>query len=554
SSGTLLIDLPNPNSHKPGTKNGGISLGEQSFVIFDGSAGTIQIDDTLVMNNNQVLVGSGVSIHVKGERFGLPATYTTPQTRPRLLGADDDVDTIVLPLERGAVIGLDLVGGRNGITGDGASDALITLNRISGANYVEGELSGNGIYLKNLADGFVITSNVLEGNDRAGLYVEGSFPVGISYNTLRENGTGMHFSTDVEGSITENTIEENRQYGIRVFGDVHGDIANNTIIENEQTGIMVAETVFGSIRNNQAMKNGRHAIHVEGDVLGEVRDNILEDNHYYGVLIGGDVGGDILRNIATDNGGGLSVGGDVMGNIKDNQALENNGDALRTNGDVFGSVMSNSVLGNGGDGIKLLGTVHGSIALNTSSENDGDGIHAEMGIKGDVINNTTLSNGSNGIEVWPFIGGQVAHNDAHHNGKNGIEVVNVAGDIIRNRVNDNGRKRYSTGASGLSIAGGFGGEVAENEARNNYSEGILLIVQPQEQVIARDNLLVGNNRMRHEFMVEKWGNSSGPVFVTLIDNTSRNDLGGGTGYDYRHELYSEIRLIDGGGNFGLIEP
>ncbi len=484
-------------------------LGEYSLVAIDGSAGDIELTQPLVMNNYQMLIGSGITLDVKGAETGLPAVYVVPGTDARLVGTNSSEDVIVLPKERGIVVGLDIEGGRNGIAGEGASDFAILGSHISGAHsntypdgrngsyvYSDGGTSGNGISLRHSQGESVIVGNWLESNDSSGLFMfhppasGGQLAMDLVGNISTGNGqagfliggdmdgnvTGNYFADNhaqglivgnFSGNIVENEFVENGSSALLAWGNVTGDIADNSLRENHGEGILVNGNVQGNITRNDSNRNEGDGIRVTGDIIGDIVENDLSRNVGGGFLVDGNVTGRVSENSANKNSTrGISVTGDLIGTIAENTIWENGASGIEVQGVVQGSVVDNYVRGNEGSGILLANGITGDFSNNESVRNVGDGIEIQGHVAGILFGNITSRNQSDGIIVYGEVGGDVIDNFSERNGLSGIEIRgDVEGDIRGNTSRRNNQ-------DGITIMTNVRGDVAENIVSENRGNGI----------------------------------------------------------------------------------
>ncbi|MCA9108703.1 MAG: right-handed parallel beta-helix repeat-containing protein [Planctomycetaceae bacterium] len=556
----LAVAEIDADTQNPGALISG--LGEYSIVTLSGSAGDFQLTEPFAMNNHQALLGGGTEYLVKGKELNQLAVYRVPGTRPRLLGPGGSADTVTLPRMRGVVSGLDIIGGRNGLAGDGVSHATIVGNHISDAVASEPYVTGHGIYLRNAQDTISMFDNVLEANESSGLFVDTSasqasgVTVELIGNVAIQNGEhGIRFGDGIQGTSAHNYLIENGNTGFWVDGAFTGDIIQNTAVSNTG-GITVNSNVNGNITQNTLTSNRLSGILIGDDVSGDVASNLSEGSQNIGIRVGGNVLGNLVDNVLRSNGGGVYVVRDVLGDVASNTAMQNDGPGIQIDGDVGGDLSDNLSAQNRGTGIRVGDVVMGSILRNTVTENQFYGIMIVEGADGDVIGNTTNDNREVGLQVKDHVGGSVRNNESSGNTRHGIDVRQVAGDVNGNRAHNNGIDdgyRQST-AYGLLIIDWGRGEVAENDLRHNKDEGLFLGLRPTEDVTLRQNVLVGNNGPSQEVRAVASGDSDAYTFITLKDNISRNDLSGSDWFDYAVWLGERIEFIDAGGNVGKIQP
>jgi hypothetical protein len=441
-------------------------LGENSIALFSGSAGPIEVSETIRLNNRQLAIAGGpVSVPLVGERSGVEVSLRAPGPPAQIVGIDPGQDVFQLPESGGGIGGLEISGGRNGIAGRGASLYSIIGNRISEA-------------------------------------VRSTDP-----SAAPGSGHGIFLEQPGRGVVAHNTLEHNH-VGLRTVGKHHGSLEDNHVSQNASSGIEVEGRLEGSLLNSVIRENGSH-----------------------GIVIGGWVGMHIDGNTAEKNGG----------------------DGILVRGLVGGAVTGNTFAANAGSGIQVEGQVLERIENNTAVGNDEWGIQAGEALS--VRENVANENGG-GISVDVVLSA-IEENVANHNRHQGIMSRDV-GYIERNEVIGNGTAGEPGSNAGIHISGeipaarsGNPGRIADNDARDNHGPGILLELRGGQEVLARGNVMSGNNNGHAEFVVGRSGGSAQEIRVRLRNNISANAVFGGVNFE---SLDPQVRLINEGDNAGRIDP
>ncbi|MEY7849037.1 right-handed parallel beta-helix repeat-containing protein [Natrarchaeobius sp. A-rgal3] len=141
---------------------------------------------------------------------------------------------------------------------------------------IEGYSGGDEVVFVN-DDRFTLRNSTLVDNDGAALSINpNSDEFSIDTNEIRRNDAGIVDGDDWypsdDGTITNNTIEDNQGLGIDLAGDDHG-IAKNNVSGN---GDVISATGSGlEIRQNNVTATDGIAIQVRGDSV--VVDNMIEN-------------------------------------------------------------------------------------------------------------------------------------------------------------------------------------------------------------------------------------------------------------------------------------
>ncbi len=300
SAGTLLIELDGASA---GTDADGLTLsGEDSVVrglvvngfqgngiVLQGSSGGQSLEGNHIGTNADASVDDGngsAGVYVNGAPGVL--------LRDNVISGNDShgvhvsgggASGVVL---QGNTIGLNAAGAADlGNTGagvhiDGAPDALLAMNTISGNDSHGISVSGGG------ASGASISGNTI------GLNAAGDASVG---NT----GSGVHISGAEDAIVAANSISGNGSHGVALTG-----------AGTEDT--LVHVNYIGTNESGDSLGNGGSGVHIGDSSLdNSVEDNTIANNSGDGVTIvsSGSTGNTIRKNsIHTNTGHGIDLGDD----------------------------------------------------------------------------------------------------------------------------------------------------------------------------------------------------------------------------------------------------
>lgn len=238
-----------------------IAAGNDALVIFDGSAGAIDVTAPVNMQNGQIFLGAGSSLPIKGINSGVVAHFAPSGPQAHIRGDYENVGTdgVINVADNASILGLEIsnlvqpsVSGR--IVSVNAADFLIAHNYI---HVVGSDPLGNAdqlIYLHGNNTG-VIRNNLIDTNGNNGEGISSFFATAGSLDIYRntilsENGTG------ISGSNLTFTIEENTIYalgaGVGISGNLNTDsvIESNVIYTTDGWGIGWGDAVNPVISNN----------------------------------------------------------------------------------------------------------------------------------------------------------------------------------------------------------------------------------------------------------------------------------------------------------------
>ena len=137
----------------------------------------------------------------------------------------------------------------------------------------------------------------------------------IYNNTIIDSDTGISFLNYGSFKIINNTIQNNRYYGLSLQNCGSCLVENNSFIQNGMKGI---DTNFGSsntvIKNNHFLSNGEFGIDVSDGSGATITGNLVQFNGYTGILAGSSA--TITDNTCNYNGesGFSSNGGGIIEN------------------------------------------------------------------------------------------------------------------------------------------------------------------------------------------------------------------------------------------------
>ena len=300
SDGTLLIELDGASA---GTDVDGLTLSGKGSVVrglvvngFEGNGIVLQGSD-----GGQALVGNHIGTSVAGsadDGNGSAGVYVN--------GAPDVL------LRDNVISGNDTYGVH--ISGSGASGAVLIYNTI-GLNTVGTADLGNtkaGVHIDGASDAALL-ENTISGNDTHGISVSGSGAASavISGNTIGLNdagdasvgntNSGVHISGANDVTVVANSISGNGSHGVALTGSGTYDT-------------LVGPNYIGTNESGASLGNGGSGVHIGDSSLNNtVEENTIANNGGDGVTVvsSGSTGNTIRKNsIHTHTGHGIDLGDD----------------------------------------------------------------------------------------------------------------------------------------------------------------------------------------------------------------------------------------------------
>lgn len=154
--------------------------------------------------------------------------------------------------------------------------------------------SGSAIEIINHQGVLDISDNVILGADDSAIYVEDTFHLTITGNTIKDVdvlGAGDHSGIELTNcsiaTVDSNVISNCGDYGIR-YAPEEGknvEITNNDISFTRNDGIFVDDINGGSISGNSLINVHGNGIQVYSSDNFEVNDNFISDGHQDGIYI-----------------------------------------------------------------------------------------------------------------------------------------------------------------------------------------------------------------------------------------------------------------------------
>lgn len=133
----------------------------------------------------------------------------------------------------------------------------------------------DGIYIDGNSDWNNMTGNVIENNDRYGIYIWLSGYNEIDYNTISFSQRGIVLHNSAETNMRVNEISHNVEDGIKIVSSESTNICSNDIHNNTDYGIQIDGG------ENYYIYNNRIHNHYSGLLLYDTSYDVVEENEVY---------------------------------------------------------------------------------------------------------------------------------------------------------------------------------------------------------------------------------------------------------------------------------
>ena len=350
----------------------------------------------------------------------------------------------------------------------GVKDSVITNMTI------DGTAEHDGLRVDQSTNLTFKESGTIQNAKRHGINASGSdfYADGL---TLKENGGyGIFFDTGEDFTLTNSTIENNKEGGVTFPGYANGNaVAENNVIRNNLgygLNIQLLPLRRATITNNQIDSNSgtglRCCIKAEGGKA-TIQDNVISNSGKFGVILNG-VKDAAITNMSIDGAAendGLYLCSCSNLTIKEPFTVQNSkryginasysdlcaeSVTIKENGDygiLFESgedfILKNSTVKNNGGGVLGYASGNAVAANNVIRNNAGHGLYIQLAQakRAEITNNRIDRNSGTGLYCYmPEVGGgeaSIKGNEISNSGSYGAHIYGVTGSVItRNTISN----------------------------------------------------------------------------------------------------------------------
>lgn len=279
-------------------------------------------------------------------------------------------------------------------------DNKISFNRHYGLHlagstdsFIEGNecwLNMHGIVISDTAKTKIVENDLM--NRNISLLFMGNAQGTAERNYCHNNTIGLQAIDNSKFKWSGNTVEENKECGIRSLNRTTGIIEFNKCIGNKGFGILNESTQKVDTTSNTCHRNSYLGIAYLNDATGCISSNSCEENNA-GIRIVGQANVKIVGNECTRNRyEGIGLQDSTKGEVQENQCYDNESDGFLVVEQALVHMENNKANGNKGSGIRFSDLAKGSIINNSASFNLDFGIYIDSKAYVKSENNSTISN------------------------------------------------------------------------------------------------------------------------------------------------------------------
>jgi len=309
------------------------------------------------------------------------------------------------------------------------------------------------------------------------------------------NATLSAIKVGKEGApvISGNKIHDTHEAGVAVFGG-SGVIENNDFYRNRYGSIEIVYTTANPIiRNNTIHNNRGYGIHVHTQSRPIIQANSIYDNDSDGISCWGSADPYVTSNkILRNRGDGVYIHEDGKGVFENNDIYSQKLDGIRTS-KSSPTLLANNIHHNEGDGVRIVMGANPIVKNNRIYENNRVGIHVYREGCGLCTDNHIYSNRNAGMQVYGGGCTQVLRNRIQHNRCTGIYISDRASVTIQN--ND---ISYNGDCGIEVVSGAHVPNLEGNHIHHNKTAGMALYVDTRHPLVERNNNIEENGMMASE--------------------------------------------------------
>lgn len=242
----------------------GVQPGELADALENANEGDVlELDPGLYTGNFRIdkpltLKGSPGTI-IDGDREGTPLTIKAPDVSVRgllirnggkNLTNHDAAVFIANAAENAHVQGNRIKARGFGIWIDGAADALVERNRVTGDDSIRSQDRGNGIHLHNVTGAMIRDNTVCEARD--GIYINVSHNNTLASNRLCDQRYGIHYMYSNNNTIRRNQSWGNRT-GYALMQSKQLKVIENRAENDQGYGFLLNYVTQSTLRGNVAL-------------------------------------------------------------------------------------------------------------------------------------------------------------------------------------------------------------------------------------------------------------------------------------------------------------
>lgn len=327
---------------------------------------------------------------------------------------------------------------------------------------------GNGISIANVTD-LQLSEPTINNAPENGIRVDGGDNISVENADISGSSeAGVLVSNLTGGSITGSVITQSGDNGINVYESDTVSVENIEVTGSGKNGIYLLESIAVSVDESEFTGNAQNGFFAEDSEELELANSTFSDNDESGAFFGGTLLSLKFKNVT------------VSGNDFTNNG-ESGLDLLQF---VNATVLDNQFNGNGANGLKLTRTDSVLVRQNSSIENSADGFFLDQNAQADSL--------------W------FMENFAEDNSEAGIRLETTSSGNEGTLLNRNEVLGNNTGLL-MDVVGGFsnqqifeGVRIENNRFENQVESAIQILKEPADPA---GLVLTGNTIQNNGFGV-----------------------------------------------------
>jgi parallel beta-helix repeat protein len=335
-----------------------------------------------------------------------------------------------------------------------------------GVRDIQNQKEGNGILLRGDSR-FLIFTCVCNSNGLHGIAVSDRAEGSLEENTCENNDdSGIVCWESAKGFVRQNTCQWNGQHGIRIAEQATGLLESNICKNNQKNGIACFDSAKVTVRQNECCNNVEQGIGIYGQVKGYLEKNICEKNQECGIGYFDSTGGTARQNTCQQNGShGIEVQGQAQPLLHRNTCEKNHRSGLAYYDFAGGIARQNICLRNNAHGIAVHGKAQPLLESNICEDNQQNGIIYLESAEGIARRNICQKNEMRGIEVQGKAKPSLERNICKNNERSGILYSGTATGKAQGNI-------CSGNSYGISVYEGAKPTLSSNECFDNTEANI----------------------------------------------------------------------------------
>jgi parallel beta-helix repeat protein len=247
----------------------------------------------------------------------------------------------------------------------------------------------------------------------------------LTDNVISDNSYGIRIISSSNTTMSGNVIEDNNRIGVWIEYSSSMTLSGNIMTVNPRRGIWINGSQDLTISGNAISGESALSFEIEHSWNMAVLGNTVSGSSFFGIVTNHVSNSTISSNTVFDNFG---CGFRILGS-ENNDISNNTSDGLRiefsTNNIVSGNTFSGRY-----HGIHILDSTNNTVVRNAISNNNYSGIFIEVSSNNTISNNSIISNLEDGIALDGGRDNIVTHNAIKENGAYGMSCGEYEDDIL----------------------------------------------------------------------------------------------------------------------------